>query len=140
MAPGVLVVLASGDERFLTSRNPQSPAPAPVAAGSAAAAPQSIQQMLSSADFSSLPTMPQGLQIILLPADAVIPGMPTSSPIPASFQVPAALSSYNYILTSSGAQIPSLPSGLSSITPTQGTISLAFCSYWTSVKLNRDAL
>lgn len=128
MMPGVLVVLASGDERFLTSRSGQAPAPAPVASSTGAATPQGIQALLSSADIASLPTVPQGLQIILLPPNAVIPGLPASSPIPASFQVPAALSSYNYILTSSGAQLPTLPAGLSSITPTQGSQSF-LCTY-----------
>lgn len=37
-----------------------------------------------------------------------------------ALQVPAALRSYNYILTTSDTVIPSLPAGLSSITPVQG--------------------
>lgn len=122
MMPGVLVVLASGDERFLRSQS--APEPSPVAAGSSlAAAPESIPALLSTADIASLPTVPQGLQIILLPATTVLTGLPASSPVPASFQVPAALSSYNYILTSSGTQLPALPAGLSSLTPTSGAMS-----------------
>ncbi|BDA41544.1 hypothetical protein COCOBI_02-3250 [Coccomyxa sp. Obi] len=121
MMPGVLAVLASGDERFLRSES--APLPSPVAAAnSLAAAPQSIPALLSTEDIASLPTVPQGMQIILLPANAVLTGLPASSPIPASFQVPAALSSYNYILASSGTQLPALPAGLSSIIPTQGVL------------------
>ncbi len=120
MMPGVLVVLASGDERFLRSEN--APEPSPVAAPSSSQ-PQTIPELLTTADIGSVLTVPQGLQIILLPATTVLAGLPASSPILASFNVPAALSGYNYILTTSGTQLPALPAGLSSVTPTPGAIS-----------------
>ncbi len=63
MMPGVLVVLASGDERFLRSEN--APEPSPVAAPSSSQ-PQTIPELLSTADIGSVLTVPQGLQIILL--------------------------------------------------------------------------
>lgn len=89
LAQGVLVILASGDEFFLTSRNGPSPMPAPVSAPTAApqTAPLSIQGLLSPADIASLPSVPAGTQIILLPSSAVLQGLPTPSPIPGSLQV-----------------------------------------------------
>jgi hypothetical protein len=122
LQPGVLVVLANGDEWLLTARTQPSAAPVQPAAPAPAAIPSVLS--LSSVDLSALPSVPSGLQIILLPANAVIPGLPASSPIPASFQVPAALQTYNYVLEATGTALPTLPAGYTAVTPVSGQLPL----------------
>ena len=74
--PGVIVTIPSGTERFLAPRTyymTSSPttAPAPTAAPAA-------QALITGVASASLPTVPAGLQIILLPADANIPEVSVS--------------------------------------------------------------
>jgi hypothetical protein len=86
----------------------------------AASTAQSLIASLTPADIAAFPLVPQGLQIILLPASVSLAGFPAASPIPASFTVPQQLQSYDYILTSASDPLPALPAGYNASSPTAG--------------------
>ena len=86
----------------------------------AASTAQNLIASLTPADIAALPSVPQGLQIILLPASVSLAGFPAASPIPASFTVPQQLQSYDYILTSASDPLPALPAGYNASSPTAG--------------------
>lgn len=66
--------------------------------------------------------MPEGLQIILLPANLSLEGLPASMAIPASFIVPQQLQSYSYILTDASDPLPVLPAGFNASSPSTGAL------------------
>ena len=82
--------------------------------------PQGLIASLTPAELAALPSVPQGLQIILLPANLSLPGLPAAQPIPDSFTVPPSLQSYDYILTSVSTPIPPLPVTYNASSPTAG--------------------
>lgn len=91
--------------------------------GRCAGAPATAQGLIASLtpeELAAFPTVPQGLQIILLPANLSLPGLPAASAIPASFTVPQQLQSYDYILTSASDAILALPAGYNASSPTDG--------------------
>ena len=96
-------------------------------AGSASTA-QDLVSSLTPAEVAALPTVPQGLQIILLPSNLTLAGLPAAMAIPASFTVPQQLQNYSYILTSASDALPALPAGFRSSSPSPGEpLRSGFC-------------
>ena len=92
-----------------------------VSAGSAATA-QDLVSSLTPDEVAALPTVPEGLQIVLLPATLSLAGLPASMAIPASSTVPQQLQSYSYILTAASDGIPALPAGFNASSPSPGML------------------
>ena len=78
--------------------------------------------------------MPEGLQIILLPANLSLEGLPASMAIPASFTIPQQLQSYGYILTAASDPLPTLPAGFNASSPSSGAL------LWRQQSLTRNLL
>ncbi len=90
-------------------------------AGSASTA-QDLVSSLTPDEVAALPSVPEGLQIILLPANLSLAGLPASMAIPASFTVPQQLQSYSYILTAASDALPALPAGFNASSPSPGKL------------------
>ena len=96
----MIAVIPAGEEAYIRGQAQQAAAPA---AGKGPAT-EELQAALAAANLE----VPQGFQVFVLPANASIPGLTGSLPIPASFNLPAALQSFNYLLkpASSSIDIP----------------------------------
>ena len=88
----------------------------------AASTAQDLVSSLTPSEVAALPSVPEGLQIILLPANLSLAGLPASMAIPPSFTVPQQLQSYSYILTSASDALPVLPAGFNASSPSPGDL------------------
>ena len=118
--PGVIAVITSGLERFLTP----SPVPAEVAHAPAEASPQA-QALIAALSAATLPVMPGDLQIVLLPGSArsQVAALAGAAPIPASYNL-SVLAGYYYTVEPSSLGVPALPAGLAAISPQAGAALL----------------
>ena len=116
VGPGVMAVIPSGLERFLTP----SPVPGEVARAPAAASPQA-QALIAALSAATLPSMPRDLQIVLLPGSVrgQVAALEGAAPVPASYNL-SILADYYYVVEPSSMGVTTLPPGLASVSPQAG--------------------